>query len=76
MKCPKCGKEIPFTIPPYLRVCIGKNGELKPSPNICKCDRQMYELMVLKLIKRWKKATQAEESPPQEGQSEHRAYPP
>ena len=56
MKCPKCGKQIPFTIPPYLRVCTDKNGEIKPSPNICKCNKEMYEFMVLGLIERWKKA--------------------
>jgi len=74
MKCPKCGKQIPFTVPPYNRVYRDeKTGELKPSPFMCQCDKEMYDLMVLKLIERWKRATpRGKAFLPQRELSEHK----
>jgi len=55
MKCAICGKDVPFTLPPYMRIYRGKNGHWKPYDNICQCNKEMYDFCVLDLIEKMEK---------------------
>ena len=51
-KCAICGKSIPLTLPPYMRVYKDKDGHWKPYKDLCQCNKDMYEFCVLGLVKR------------------------
>lgn len=51
-RCAICGKWVPMTVPPYWRVYKDKDGHWKPSEDMCQCNKEMYEFMVLGLAKR------------------------
>ena len=51
-KCAICGKSIPITLPPYMRIYKDKDGHWKPYDNICQCNKRDYQFYVLDLIKR------------------------
>ncbi|RLE08111.1 hypothetical protein DRZ78_01770 [Candidatus Aerophobetes bacterium] len=55
MKCPYCGKQVPMTLPPYRRIYKGKDGHWHPYSDICQCNKEMYDFMVLGLIKKKEK---------------------
>ena len=51
MKCKFCGKDIPISLPPYMRAYLDeKTGRWVPTDDICMCDRDQYEFMVIGLI--------------------------
>jgi len=52
MKCAICGRQVPITLPPYMRIHKDKNGKWVESAGVCKCNKEMYDFMVLGLLKR------------------------
>ena len=56
MRCAICGKTVPITAPPYMRIYKDeKTGKWIPSKNMCQCNKEEYDFMVLGLIKRMEK---------------------
>ena len=52
-RCPHCGKSLPFTLPPYMRVKKGEDGVWRPIEyGICKCNKEQYEFCVLDLAEK------------------------
>lgn len=52
-RCPRCGKTHPLCLPPYMRVEKDEDGLWRPMDyDICKCDREAYEFLVVGLAEK------------------------
>ena len=61
MRCAICGKQVPISLPPYMRIYKGEDGHWHVNEDICQCNKEMYKFMVLNLLKKKKAEVQAEE---------------